>query len=249
MARNGGFGFGKLLMEQLGAGSSAEAIQRAARLPAPRAQVPAPATLPSEVPPNLEPPVAAVGLAQALPASITARTAASPTKSDAVGAARAATPEDFVARLLPDAEAAAAALGIEPRLLLAQAALETGWGAAAPQRPDGETSHNVFGIKAGAAWRGARVAQWTIEHDGGVAERRREEFRAYASTAASFEDYVDLIANTPRYAAAHASDHDPEASARAVTAAGYATDPNYADKWLAIYRGERLGSALRAVVR
>jgi flagellar protein FlgJ len=152
-----------------------------------------------------------------------------------------------VAKLLPHAEKAAAALGIEPRLLLAQAALETGWGRAVPQRPDGESAHNVFGIKAGTAWGGARVAQWTLEHEGGVAARKREDFRAYASTAASFADYVDLIGTAPRYAGALENANDPEGYARAVTAAGYATDPAYAEKWLAIYHGDRLGSALQGL--
>src|SRR5204863_1482050 len=140
--------------------------------------------------------------------------------------------EDFVAHLLPHATAAAAALGVEPRLLLAQAALETGWGGAVPQHADGSSAHNVFGIKAGSAWSGARIAEWTLEHEHGVAVRRSAEFRAYPSSAASFADYVDLIGNTPRYAAALASADNPEAYAHAVQAAGYATDPGYADKWL-----------------
>ena len=92
--------------------------------------------------------------------------------------------------LLPEAKAAAAALGVEPRLLLAQAALETGWGRAVPQRGD-ESAHNLFGIKAGASWSGAAVEQWTLEHEDGVTAPQRERFRAYGNTAESFADYVD----------------------------------------------------------
>jgi flagellar protein FlgJ len=202
LARNGGFGFGKLIVEQLGGdpvdATPAMAPARLARPHAPQMPV--------------EPPIE--------------------------------TPEDFVARFLPDATEAAKALGVAPRLLLAQAALETGWGSG-PLHANGTPSNNLFGIKAGGSWRGERIAQWTIEHTNGVAERKREQFRAYPSAAESFADYVQLIGNSPRYAQALEQAHDAEAYARAVTAAGYATDPNYADKWLSIYHGETLGGALR----
>jgi flagellar protein FlgJ len=244
LARRGGLGFGTMLLEQLApreasgaavtsAAARNEAVAPRLPLPQPRSDAAA-GEFPTGLPPSLE----ALGIG----ATTTARSAAQGVDSPPANSPSA---EDFVAKLLPEASAAAAALGIEPRLLLAQAALETGWGGAVPQRPDGASAHNLFGIKAGDSWRGARISQWTIEHEGGVAERKREQFRGYASTAASFADYVDLIANTPRYANALASTKDPEAYARAVTAAGYATDPEYADKWLAIYRGDRLDGALR----
>src|SRR5690606_34592634 len=155
-----------------------------------------------------------------------------------------ATPEEFVARFLPEARTAAEKLGVEPELLLAQAALETGWGAALPRHANGASTHNLFGIKAGGAWRGDSAAHWTVENLGGVAERRREEFRAYGTSADSFADYVQLISQSPRYAAALENAHDAERYARALHDAGYATDPDYAEKWLAIYRGERLRSAV-----
>src|SRR4051812_11793747 len=167
-----------------------------------------------------------------------------PVSSDTEASAAEATPESFVARFLDDATAAANALGVEPRLLLAQAALETGWGAGAPRHADGTSSNNLFGIKAGSSWRGARVAQWTVEHENGVATRKREEFRAYADAADSFADYAQLIGGSPRYAAALDKAHDAQGFAQAVTAAGYATDPHYAEKWLSIYHGDMLGGAL-----
>jgi flagellar protein FlgJ len=156
------------------------------------------------------------------------------------------TPAEFVSSLLPEAEAAAASLGVEPRLLLAQAALETGWGRALP-RDGGASSNNLFGIKAGASWSGAKVEQWTLEHTDGVTAPQRAEFRAYGGTDESFADYVNLIGTSRRYGEALDVAHDPEAYARAVTKAGYATDPAYADKWLAIYHGQRLDHALRGV--
>jgi flagellar protein FlgJ len=248
MARHGGLGFGKLLLQQLtpGAGHSS---QTPASPGAPTAGTTRPLPPPGAAPQAAAPvqPLAALPAAQGaefptgLPASMTTL------GGDAAASSGVApTPEDFVAQLLPEANAAAAALGVEPRLLLAQAALETGWGGAVPRHTDGASAHNLFGIKAGASWRGQRIAQWTLEHDNGVTERRRAAFRAYPTTAASFADYVDLISTTPRYANALASAGDPEAYARAISAAGYATDHAYADKWLAIYRGGRLDGALRS---
>jgi flagellar protein FlgJ len=238
MARHGGLGFGKLLLQQLTPGAQVRPSAVHAPLPgtgaAPSTSVEAQSSsgAPAASQPTAEFPAA-------LPQSMTAL------GGTATEDATASPAEDFVAQLLPHATAAAAALGVEPRLLLAQAALETGWGGAVPQHADGASAHNLFGIKAGSAWSGARIAQWTLEHEDGVAARRNQEFRAYPSSAASFADYVDLIGNTPRYAAALASADNPEAYAHAVQAAGYATDPGYADKWLAIYHGQRLDGALR----
>jgi hypothetical protein len=129
---------------------------------------------------------------------------------------------------------------------LAQAALETGWGQAQPSLANGLPANNLFGVKAGASWQGQRVSRWTLEHVDGIAERRREQFRAYASPAESFADYVDLLKGSSRYAEALAVAGSPAAFARALSGAGYATDPAYADKWLAIYRGEPMRAAERS---
>ncbi|HEX5047629.1 MAG TPA: flagellar assembly peptidoglycan hydrolase FlgJ [Gammaproteobacteria bacterium] len=223
LAQHGGFGFGKLIMDQLAPDSGAGGEHAGAD-----------------------------GNGAAYPLSARAFRAraasvAAPSASAAASAGASAaegTPESFVARFLDDATTAANALGVEPRLLLAQAALETGWGAAAPRHADGTPSNNLFGIKAGSSWRGARVAQWTVEHEDGVATRKRADFRAYGDASDSFADYVRLIGSSPRYAAALEQAHDPEGFARAVTAAGYASDPHYAEKWLSIYHGDMLGGAL-----
>src|SRR5690606_13452490 len=101
-------------------------------------------------------------------------------------------------------------------------------------------------------WRGARAGAWTLEVVGGVPERRRADFRAYASIAESFMDYADVIERLPRYADALHSAEDPEADARAVADGGYATDPRYAAKWLDVYRSDAIagvdgpGAARRA---
>ena len=241
LARKGGLGFGKLLLEQIsprgalamnaGGGDSSSYTSSTQTVASFAARLPA--MLRALSAGNAVEPLGADDDATAAVA-----TEAAPA-GDAV--------EHFVRRYLPDATAAARTLGLDPRLLLAQAALETGWGAATPQHPDGRSANNLFGMKAGDGWQGGRVAHWTMEHLGGVTARKREVFRAYDHAADSFADYVDLVGGSPRYAKALAHSSDPEAYARAIGEAGYATDPDYADKWLSIYRGERLGEALRGL--
>jgi flagellar protein FlgJ len=239
LARNGGFGFGKMLVQQLGEREAAPPAARPARGVA--LGVPHSAEEPGAPADRRAAGAGTAEFPQRLPASLAAiagaRTNEMPVEP---------TPAEFVTALLPEAEQAAAALGIEPRLLLAQAALETGWGRGVPQT-GAEPANNLFGIKAGASWSGAAAEQWTLEHEGGVTAPKRERFRAYDSTAESFADYVDLLSTARRYADALASGGDAEAYARAVTKAGYATDPAYADKWLAIYHGDRLTQALRGI--
>jgi len=238
LARHGGFGFGKMLEQQL--------TPRAADPAAPvasTARVRGPAVADAPEPPTSPAAPAGPAVAEfpgALPSSLVALGGADTEQPPAP------TPKEFVAALLPEAEAAAAELGIEPRLLLAQAALETGWGRALPQRGSA-SAHNLFGIKAGNSWAGPSVEQWTLEHADGVTAPQREHFRAYGSTAESFTDYVGLISGSRRYAEALAHGGSSEAYARAVTKAGYATDPQYADKWLAVYNGDRLENAMRGI--
>ncbi len=244
MARHGGLGFGKMLLQQLTPGAQVKPGAMHALLPG---AVPAPSTAPGV---DAQPSTEALPEAEASSQATAEFPDALPQSMAALGGtavddAAASPAENFVAQFLPHATAAAAALGIEPRLLLAQAALETGWGGAVPQHADGASTNNLFGIKAGGSWSGSQTAQWTLEHEDGTTARRRADFRAYPTSAASFADYVDLIGNTPRYAAALANADRPEAYAHAVQAAGYATDPSYADKWLAIYHGQRLDGALR----
>ncbi len=236
LARQGGFGFAKLLTQQL---AERQPVQPAATagLRAPDARDADGVTAPIAAATPAAPTTAE--FPTALPASLA-------TLGGGTEAAAEPSPAEFVTALLPEAKAAAAALGVEPRLLLAQAALETGWGRSAPQR-DGEPAHNLFGIKAGASWSGATVEHWTLEHENGVTAPQLERFKAYGSAAESFADYVGLISTARRYADALTQADNPEAYARAVTKAGYATDPDYADKWLAIYHGRRLEQALHGI--
>ena len=136
---------------------------------------------------------------------------------------------DFIAQLAQPAQAASQQSGIPHHLILAQAALESGWGQRQILTRDGKPSYNVFGIKAGGDWKGATTDIMTTEYEGGVAKKVRATFRVYGSYMEALSDYVKLLSNNPRYAAV-ASAATPEQGARALQAAGYATDPKYAQK-------------------
>lgn len=136
---------------------------------------------------------------------------------------------DFIAQLSQPAQAASQQSGIPHHLILAQAALESGWGQRQILTRDGKPSYNVFGIKAGGDWKGATTDIMTTEYEGGVAKKVRAAFRVYGSYMEALSDYVKLLSNNPRYAAV-ANAATPEQGARALQAAGYATDPKYAQK-------------------
>ena len=141
--------------------------------------------------------------------------------------------EDFVKMMWPHAQRAGQALGVDPSALVAQAALETGWGRAVPNHASG-SSFNLFGIKAGSGWEGATAAVPTLEFEDGVAVRKVERFRAYDSPADSFNDYARLIGNNPRYENARGAGGDVATFASALQDGGYATDPSYAQKIVAV---------------
>jgi flagellar protein FlgJ len=161
------------------------------------------------------------------------------TRVSAIGSATRASQgidarRQFVAELATHAETAAAELGVSPRAILAQAGLESGWGRHVIRDRDGHSSHNYFGIKAGPGWHGDTVRVPTTEYVGGRAVTVQAKFRAYPSAADAFRDYVDFIGANPRYADALARGHSEAAYARELAAAGYATDPRYAEKIIAI---------------
>ncbi len=147
---------------------------------------------------------------------------------------------DFVNKLLPHARRAARELGTDPKILIAQAALETGWGKSLPTE-NGQVSFNLFGIKSGSQWDGQSVAAGTHEYYDGSKTSIVDQFRAYEGIGQSFDDYVSLIKRLPRYENALQVASDPEAYVRALQSGGYATDPNYANKILQFYRSEEIG--------
>ncbi|WP_210395765.1 flagellar assembly peptidoglycan hydrolase FlgJ [Motiliproteus sediminis] len=157
---------------------------------------------------------------------------------------RFASPDQFVAVLNPVAEKVAEAAGVDPRVLLAQSALETGWGQHLPRKSDGSNSYNLFGIKADSRWQGDRVLVNTLEFRDGVAQQEKAAFRAYGSYEESMWDYLDFLRQSPRYEQALNQGRDGEAYLQQLQLAGYATDPAYAEKITGILNGDVLQSAL-----
>lgn len=156
------------------------------------------------------------------------------------------SPEAFVDALWPVAEQAAAKINLPPEALLAQAALETGWGRHVMQHGTGDSSHNLFGIKADSRWQGDKVMVSTLEYRDGVALNTRANFRAYESFEHSFSDYVDFVQRNPRYQQALAQTNDPKAYFSALQEAGYATDPAYAQKIQRILDSESMQRAAQS---
>jgi len=142
----------------------------------------------------------------------------------------------FVQNLLPHAQAASASTGIPARFMLGQAALETGWGKAEIRGADGQNSHNLFGIKAGASWKGKTVDIVTTEYVNGKPQKQVDTFRAYDSYADSFRDYANLLQTNARYRNVIGQGQDAVGFAQGLQQSGYATDPNYAQKLMGVIR-------------
>ena len=138
--------------------------------------------------------------------------------------------DEFVATMLPMAEQAAKRIGIDPRYLVAQAALETGWGKSVMRQADGSSSHNLFGIKATGNWKGDQARAITSEFRDGQFVKETAAFRSYDSYQDSFHDLVSLLQNNARYKDAVNAADKPEQFVRELQKAGYATDPDYASK-------------------
>ncbi|MBO2661795.1 flagellar assembly peptidoglycan hydrolase FlgJ [Shewanella algae] len=138
--------------------------------------------------------------------------------------------EEFVRQLYPHAKAAAEALGTQPEVLLAQSALETGWGQKMVRGHKGESSNNLFNIKADRRWQGEKAAVSTLEYEQGTAVRQKADFRVYDSFEQSFNDFVRFISDNDRYSQARKMAANPDEFIKALAEAGYATDPQYANK-------------------
>ena len=162
----------------------------------------------------------AISAAAAAGAPATGRSAAQPTLSQA----------EFLRQHDASARAAEAQTGIPATFMVAQAAHESGWGKHEIRNADGATSFNLFGIKAGAGWKG-RVAQvTTTEVVDGQSRKVLANFRAYGSYEESFRDYAQMMKNNPRYATVASAGNSASGFAQGLQRAGYATDPAYADK-------------------
>ena len=141
--------------------------------------------------------------------------------------------DSFVKSMGGSAQAASEASGVPAPLILAQAALESGWGKREIRADDGTQSFNLFGIKADRSWKGPVVETTTTEYVDGEPQKVRAKFRAYGSYDEAFTDYAKFITRNPRYANVLATDNPAEA-AHGLQKAGYATDPQYGHKLVRI---------------
>jgi peptidoglycan hydrolase FlgJ len=165
-------------------------------------------------------------------------------KSAAEAGSIAATPAEFIHRMMPSIKTAAASLGVDPKGLLAQAALESGWGRRMPRNADGSPSYNMFGIKAGDSWTGPKAIADSMEVTNGVAAPKRTAFRSYGSIEESVNDFAALLQNSPRYKDALAVGGNAQAYVARIGSSGYATDPDYGNKLNEILQGDAMQSAL-----
>ena len=152
----------------------------------------------------------------------------------------AESPAEFVEHIREPAQAAADKLGVPAEALVAQAVLETGWGQKVIHDAQGQSSHNLFNIKADSRWAGESVRVPTLENRQGLAQREQADFRRYDSLEESFNDYVEFLQSSPRYQEALASGEDAEAYLEELQKAGYATDPDYAQKLKRLLNSEAI---------
>jgi flagellar protein FlgJ len=207
------------------------------------APLPAPAVaggVPAQAAPAPTQP-AAPTISGSAPAASTSSSAAPASPDTTTSGARQSSNADararFVEKLAPSLRAAAQQLGVSPRVLLAQAALETGWGSSMP-------GNNIFGVKAGANWTGDTISASTVEDTASGPTRQTDRFRAYPSLEAAVADYAKLIANNSRYAGARDVGDNAAAYGAALGHGGYATDPAYATKIAAIASSATMSVAL-----
>jgi len=169
-------------------------------------------------------------------------------RSDSVMSAKPAPawadPKAFARDIWPHAERAGRRLDVAPEAIVAQAALETGWGAHVMPDRQGDNSFNLFGIKAGGGWQGDQVSRRTLEFENGVPRPQNAQFRAYADVAATFDDYTEFLIDNPRYSNVSGHGADVAGFARALQSSGYATDPKYAEKLTDVLDGPTMKSVI-----
>lgn len=141
---------------------------------------------------------------------------------------------EWVAKLMPGAEKTAQMIGITPEAVIAQAALETGWGRAT-------RGNNIFGVKADKGWAGKVQEISTWEDTNGDAPGGEvyiiDRFREYDSLEDAFADHFRFLEANSRYRSAGVFDRKGDvAYFLALQRAGYATDPAYAAKLMSILR-------------
>ncbi|PHQ58088.1 MAG: flagellar assembly peptidoglycan hydrolase FlgJ [Porticoccus sp.] len=221
LSQQGGIGLAEILVAQLGGGAQAEPVIDEVGSVQPLVSLERPPLRVQQDVPGLIPPAAE---RQSVVRAVSA------TRPDGL----ATSPEDFIQAVWDDAVVAAGELGLDPAVLVAQSALETGWGKKVIQAADGSSSFNLFGIKVGNGWRGDSSIVNTMEFRDGLAALEKAAFRVYDSLSSAFKDYVSFLKNNPRYQGALEKVSDSKAFLTELQQAGYATDPKYAEKILGI---------------
>lgn len=220
-----GIGLADMLVQQLG-GKTAAPASAAVKLPMPK------------IPPRV---AAMVAKQEDLtPATVTAQA----TGSQSPGKPNWDSAESFARDVWPHAQRVAKRLNVAPEAVMAQAALETGWGKHVMSGRDGTFSNNLFGIKASGDWQGNSVARRTVEYADGIARHEVAKFRAYDDIAASFDDYAEFLSTRPRYAGVIDNGNDIDGFANAIADSGYATDPAYAQKISRVANSETMNRVL-----
>ncbi|MDX1391887.1 MAG: flagellar assembly peptidoglycan hydrolase FlgJ [Rheinheimera sp.] len=252
LSQNGALGLADLLVQQL---SPAMGITPDKAKPQPHAlpgssdrELLMPKVILPAVKIQPKPQVQAPSIAPLPVAPLQAKAAPHSTEAEAVGATdtsswQVSSPAEFVKSILPAARQSAKMLGLDPLALVAQAALETGWGQRMIKTAKGNNSFNLFGIKANNGWQGDTAVVDTLEYRGGIAKKEQAKFRSYASAEQCLQDYVAFIKQNPRYQDAVKATADTKAYFEQLQAAGYATDPAYAQKIMAVYQSPALQSA------
>jgi peptidoglycan hydrolase FlgJ len=222
-----GIGLAEVMVKQLSTGNIQDAARTAA-LGAGIGEAPSPAAD-----------------AASLPSPPASRTAApDPTASGGSAAGGGSAAREFADQMWPYAADASKATGIPAHFMLGQAALESAWGQRQVRAADGTPSYNLFNIKAGRGWTGPTVSATTTEYVNGTAVKSTEKFRAYGSYAESFSDYAKLLQSNPRYAEVLQNAGDAAGFAKSLQAAGYATDPQYAQKLARVINSNVLRQSL-----
>ena len=221
LSQQGGIGLAEILVTQLGGGAQTEPVIDEVGGVQPLVSLERPPLRVQRDVPGLIPPAAE---RQSVVRAVSA------TGQDGL----ATSPEEFIQAVWDDAVVAAGELGLDPAVLVAQSALETGWGKKVIQAADGSSSFNLFGIKVGNGWRGDSSIVNTMEFRDGLAALEKAAFRVYDSLSSAFKDYVSFLKNNPRYQGALEKVSDSKAFLTELQQAGYATDPKYAEKILGI---------------
>jgi len=145
-------------------------------------------------------------------------------------------PKDFVSALTAEAKRVQDKINVPFEVVIAQAALETGWGQKIIKTDSGKSSNNLFNIKADSRWTGEKTHKETLEFENGAMVKKREPFRVYESIGQSVNDYLNFLTKSERYQGALDKSTNVEQFLHNLQSAGYATDPNYAKKIMGTLR-------------